>query len=96
MSVGLARTLARELGPHHIRVNSIHPGGVNTPMTVNQAMTAFMADPANVGYATLVRPALSVELLEPRAIAEAVVWLASDAARHITGVSLPVDAGLAL
>jgi NAD(P)-dependent dehydrogenase (short-subunit alcohol dehydrogenase family) len=94
--VGLARTLARELGPHHIRVNSIHPGGVNTPMTVNQAMTAFMTDPANVGYATLVRPALSVELLEPREIAEAVVWLASDAARHITGVSLPVDAGLAL
>ena len=94
--VGLARTLARELGPHHIRVNSIHPGGVNTPMTVNQAMTAFMTDPANVGYATLVRPALSVELLEPREIAEAVVWLASDAARHITSVSLPVDAGMAL
>jgi NAD(P)-dependent dehydrogenase (short-subunit alcohol dehydrogenase family) len=94
--VGLARTLARDLGPHHIRVNSIHPGGVNTPMTVNDAMTAFMSDPANVGYATIVRPALSVELLEPREIADAVVWLASDAARHITGVSLPVDAGLAL
>jgi SDR family mycofactocin-dependent oxidoreductase len=94
--VGLARTLARELGPHRIRVNSIHPGGVNTPMTVNEAMSAFMTDPANVGYATLVRPALSVELLEPREIADAVVWLASDAARHITGVSLPVDAGLAL
>ena len=93
---GLAKTLARELGPHGIRVNSVHPGAVNTPMLVNDAMTGFMTDPANADYATLVHPALPVEIIEPRDVAEAVLWLTSDAARHITGVSLPVDAGLAL
>src|SRR5215472_11841992 len=93
---GLAKTLARELGPHGIRVNSVHPGAVNTPMLVNDAMTAFMTDPANADYATLVRPALPVQIIEARDVAEAVLWLTSDAARHITGISLPVDAGLAL
>ena len=65
-------------------------------MLVNDTMTGFMTDPANADYATLVRPALPEQIIEPRDVAEAVLWLTSDAARHITGVSLPVDAGLAL
>jgi NAD(P)-dependent dehydrogenase (short-subunit alcohol dehydrogenase family) len=95
--VGVARTLARDLGPHGIRVNSVHPGGVDTPMMNNDATANFMADPENARYMTVVQPALpGVQLIDPREVAEAVVWLVSDAARHVTGVSLPVDGGLAL
>jgi SDR family mycofactocin-dependent oxidoreductase len=92
--VGLARTLARDLGRHGIRVNTIHPGGINTPMIANETATAFVAE--HPDYANAVRPALPVGVLEPRDVADAVIWLVSDAAKYVTGVALPVDAGLAL
>ena len=88
--VGLMRTLAVELAPHSIRVNTVHPTGVNTPMVINDFTAAFLADPE---AATNVQNLLPVELLEPVDISNAVLWLASDEARYVTGVCLPVDAG---
>jgi SDR family mycofactocin-dependent oxidoreductase len=88
--VGLMRTLANELAPHFIRVNTVHPTGVDTPMLINDAaMQAVSVAGELVGM----QNALPVELVEPVDISNAIVWLASEEARYVTGVSLPVDAG---
>ncbi len=92
--VGLARTLARDVGRHSIRVNTIHPAGIDTPMIVNEAASAFMAE--NPEFTSSVHPALPLGIMDPRDVSEAIVWLVSDAARYVTGVALPVDAGCAL
>jgi SDR family mycofactocin-dependent oxidoreductase len=98
--VGLARTLANELGPRGIRVNTVHPGPVATPMVLNDQMFRRLrpdldnptaADPAEVLQA---RNLLPVAWVEPVDVANAVVFLASDQARYITGTQLVVDAGL--
>jgi SDR family mycofactocin-dependent oxidoreductase len=98
--VGLARTLANELGPRGIRVNTVHPGPVATPMVLNVATFRRLrpdldnptaADAAEVLQA---RNLLPVPWVEPVDIANAVVFLASDQARYITGTQLVVDAGL--
>ena len=89
--VGLMRGFANALAMHNIRVNTIHPTGVRTPMVENEAMAQFLAAfPDAVNTMTNLLP---VELLEPTDISDAVVFLASDAAKYITGVTLPVDAG---
>ncbi len=88
--VGLMRTLAQELAPHSIRVNTVHPTGVNTPMVVNDYMAQFLAE--DVGGSNI-QNLLPVEMVEPVDISNAVLWLASDEARYVTGTCLPVDAG---
>jgi SDR family mycofactocin-dependent oxidoreductase len=90
--VGLMRAYATELGPHGIRVNAIHPTAVNTPMVNNDAMAAWI-ERNKARVATGFRDALNAGLLQPADISDAVVWLASDTSRYVTGVSLPVDAG---
>lgn len=89
--VGLMRTLAIELAPHNIRVNTVHPTGVNTPMVVNEAMAQLLADNPSA-----ISNLLPVELLEPVDISNAILWLVSDDARYVTGVTLPVDAGFTI
>jgi SDR family mycofactocin-dependent oxidoreductase len=89
--VGLMRTLANELAPHFIRVNTVHPTGVNTPMVVNDFMAQAMS---SADGAINLQNALPVEMVEPVDVSNAIVWLASEEARYVTGVSLPVDAGL--
>ncbi len=89
--VGLMRTYANILAPYSIRVNTVHPTGVNTPMVVNEAMQKFIQADPSMGQA--MANALPVELIEPVDISNAIVWLVSDAARYVTGVTLPVDAG---
>jgi SDR family mycofactocin-dependent oxidoreductase len=97
--VGLMRTLALELAPDLIRVNSVHPTSVNTPMIHNDATyRLFAPDLENptreqVGERFLGMNALPVSWVEPVDISNAVLWLASDEARYVTGVTLPVDAG---
>jgi SDR family mycofactocin-dependent oxidoreductase len=92
--VGLARSLALELAPHRIRVNCVAPGGVRTPMGTNtQMLEAMRADPDLARTLTTLLP---VDLVEAEDVSAAVVWLASDAARHVTGAVLPVDAGTLL
>jgi len=88
--VGLMRTLAIELAQHSIRVNTVHPTGVNTPMVVNDYMAQFLTDDF---AASNMMNLLPVELVEPVDISNAVLWLASDEARYVTGTCLPVDAG---
>jgi SDR family mycofactocin-dependent oxidoreductase len=90
--VGLMRLYANALAPHSIRVNTVHPTGVNTPMIVNEQFTRFAAD--NPQVADALQNALPVELIEPADVSNAVVWLCTDEARYITGTTLPVDAGI--
>ena len=89
--VGLMRSYANTLAPHRIRVNSVHPTGVNTPMVVNDIMQAWLDADPSVGDA--MANALPVGMIEPVDVSNAIVWLVSDDARYITGVALPVDAG---
>jgi SDR family mycofactocin-dependent oxidoreductase len=91
--VGLMRTLANELAPHMIRVNTLHPTGVNTPFINNDHIRGFIE--ANPSWADNMQNALPVEHVEPVDISNAIVWLASEEGRYVTGVSLPIDAGFA-
>ena len=89
--VGLMRCAAADLAPHNIRVNSIHPTGVNTPMVTNEVMTEYGAKHPRLG--DLMGNLLPVGVVEPWDISEAVLYLVGDSGRYITGVTLPVDAG---
>ncbi len=92
--VGLMRLYANLLARHSIRVNSVHPSGVLTPMINNEFTRQWLADlVAESGAATGMGNALPVQIMQPDDIADAVAWLVSDQARYITGVTLPVDAG---
>jgi len=92
--VGLMQVLALDLAPHMIRVNTIHPTGVATGMVMNEAMEQMMA--ANDPGIAAMQNALPIEVLMPEDVAGAVAWLVSDAARFITGVQLPLDAGFSI
>ena len=100
--VGLMRTFAVELGQHMIRVNSVHPTNVNTPLFMNEpTMKLFRPDLENPGPEDLkviaqMMHTLPVGWLEPEDVSNAVLFLASDEARYITGVTLPIDAGSCL
>ena len=98
--VGLARTLANELGEQGIRVNTVHPGAVATAMILNDVtlrqLRPDLEKPTvdDAAAALTARHLLPVPWVEPVDIANAVVFLASDEARYITGTQLVVDAGL--
>jgi SDR family mycofactocin-dependent oxidoreductase len=89
--VGLMRTCANWLAPHMIRVNSIHPTGVDTPMINNEATALWFRN--HTGAEAIVTNLMPVTMVSPMDISNAVAWLASDEARFVTGVALPVDAG---
>jgi SDR family mycofactocin-dependent oxidoreductase len=92
--VGLMRVYANLLASQSIRVNSIHPAAVNTPMIDNDFIRSWLD---GLAQETQGGPdmgnALPVQALEPEDIANAVYYLVSDAGRYVTGVTLPVDAG---
>ncbi|PPJ14414.1 SDR family mycofactocin-dependent oxidoreductase [Nocardia nova] len=97
---GLARTAANELAPHRIRCNSVHPSSVLTDMIDHEAMyRLFRPDlekPTHEDFRDACQAGMNllpIPWLEPGDISNAVVWLASDASRYVTGVALPVDAG---
>jgi SDR family mycofactocin-dependent oxidoreductase len=98
--VGLARTLANELGPKRIRVNTVHPGAVGTAMVLNpetfKRIRPDLEHPTadDVAEVLSARNLLPVPWVEPEDISNAVVFLASDEGRYITGTQLVVDAGL--
>jgi SDR family mycofactocin-dependent oxidoreductase len=92
--VGLMRVYANLLAAQNIRVNSIHPTGVETPMINNEFTREWLAKmAAQTDQPRSLGNALPVEVLQAEDIANAVAWLVSDQARYITGVTLPVDAG---
>jgi SDR family mycofactocin-dependent oxidoreductase len=96
--VGLTRTFANWLAPHGIRVNCVNPSGVATRMVLNPAVEALFGggdDPEPEPKPTAdVTNLLDVALVQPEDVTAAVAFLASDEARYITGVALPVDAGM--
>jgi NAD(P)-dependent dehydrogenase (short-subunit alcohol dehydrogenase family) len=92
--VGLMRATAIDLAPHSIRVNSIHPTGVLTPMVNNEIVPAYSEKHPRL--ADLMANKLPVPVLEPVDITSAILFLVSDAGRYVTGVALPVDAGAML
>ncbi len=100
--VGLMRTLALELGPHWIRVNSIHPTAVATDMVFNErTYRLFRPDldhPTRETMAEMLTSfhALPVPWVDPVDISNALLFLASDEARYITGSELTVDAGFTI
>jgi len=89
---GLTKSWALELAPYGIRVLSIHPTGVNTPM--NDGLAALEGKtPEEIGEASAGN-LLDVPWIEPEDVAHAVVFLASDKARYVTGSAFMIDAGL--
>jgi SDR family mycofactocin-dependent oxidoreductase len=100
--VGVMRTLAVELAPHNIRVNSIHPSQVNTPMLMNEmTYRMFRPDLENPTQTDMAVVSMGMHLLptpwmEVSDISNAVLFLVSDEGRYITGVTLPIDGGAML
>ena len=100
--VGLMRTLAIELAPHFIRVNTLHPAAVDTPMLLNEwtykMMRPDLENPTadDVAAATGANHTLPIPWLESIDVSNALLFLLSDEARYITGVTFPVDAGALL
>lgn len=96
--VGLMRTFATWLAPHGIRVNCVNPSGVATRMVLNPAVEARFgggdAPPPDPKPVDDVANLLDVALVDPEDVTAAVAFLASSEARYVTGVALPVDAGM--
>jgi (+)-trans-carveol dehydrogenase len=100
--VGLMRSLALELAPNQIRVNSVHPTTVHTPMIVNDVFPKLMRmdleDPTVDDAAEALREQqpLGIPWIEPEDVTNALLWLCSDEARYVTGVTMPIDGGALL
>ncbi|HEY1705337.1 MAG TPA: mycofactocin-coupled SDR family oxidoreductase [Trebonia sp.] len=98
--VGLMKTLAVELAPFSIRSNSIHPSNVDTKLIMNQpTYDLFRPDLENPNYEDVLQGFAAMHLLPTsfvpaKDISEAVLFLASDESRYVTGLTMSVDAGL--
>ena len=90
--VGLTKSWAIELAPHHIRVNSIHPTGVNTPM--NDGLAELEGTTTQAIAERSAGNLLPVPWVEPEDVSSMVLYLVSDEARFITGSQFVLDAGL--
>jgi SDR family mycofactocin-dependent oxidoreductase len=97
--IGLMRNLALELGPHGIRVNAILPSAINTMMGNNPTNSEWIfgrPDATEEDYLVATRNwhvLRNLPAMPPTVVADAMIWLASDEARQITGIELPVDGG---
>lgn len=100
--VGLMKTAALELGRHPIRVNTLHPTGVRTEMILNDALyTLFLPAEENptieqFGELFVQMHPIPVAGVESEDVTNALMFLASDEARYVTGTQLKVDAGFTL
>jgi (+)-trans-carveol dehydrogenase/(-)-trans-carveol dehydrogenase len=98
--VGLMRALANELAPHRIRVNTVHPTNVATPMLLNdttfRALRPDLPNPSEEDSqaAMTLMNAIPVPWVDPVDVSNAVLWLGSEESRYVTGVALPIDAGM--
>jgi SDR family mycofactocin-dependent oxidoreductase len=93
--VGLMRTLARELAPEGIRVNTLHPTGVDSPMSNNDYFPPWLDEHKELGDA-MRGNLMPVDAMPEADVSAVVSFLCSDEAKWITGVTLPVDAGFLL
>ncbi|WP_330254138.1 mycofactocin-coupled SDR family oxidoreductase [Nocardia sp. NBC_00565] len=96
--VGICKQYAASLAEHSIRVNIVHPTGVASGMTMNEAMGRLAQEAAAGGDNSIsqMQNAMPIEILQPSDISDAIAFLVSDQAKWITGVSLPVDAGFSI
>lgn len=92
--IGVMRHYATSLAEKNIRVNSVHPGGVATPMIINEAMGMLVGDQPEFGAAQ--QPKLSMPPLDPSEVTDAIMYFCGHSGRHLTGVALPLDGGLTL
>jgi len=92
--VGLMRYYARTLAEKNVRVNTVHPCGVATPMLQNEQMEQFIAEFAEWG--DYLQTPIPVPTIEPADITEAMIYLCGQSGRYVTGVTLPVDAGFSV
>lgn len=93
---GMARAFAAELGRYNIRVNSLHPGAVDTPMGTGRMRDALESAAATYPHLEgLHKPLLPDGIAQPEDIADAVAWLASDQSRFVTASGISVDLGVA-
>jgi SDR family mycofactocin-dependent oxidoreductase len=91
--VGICRTLANELGPHNIRVNTIHPVGVNTTM-LDEPDFQPLIDKYAETLSPIMMNSLPYSLLEPEDVSKIVCWLAGDDTKYMTGAQIPIDFGM--
>lgn len=97
--VGLMRGLARELAPHMIRVNTVHPTNTATPMILNDYVySAFCPDsvspgPSELGETLRAWQEMPIDWVESGDVSNAVLFLCSDQSRYVTGTTLPIDGG---
>jgi SDR family mycofactocin-dependent oxidoreductase len=100
--VGLMKAMALELGPEMIRVNSVHPTQVDTPMIQNEFMyrraRPDLEEPGrdDLAAVSLSRMAMPIPWIDPVEISHAVLFLASDESRYVTGLAMTVDAGISI
>jgi SDR family mycofactocin-dependent oxidoreductase len=90
-AIGVMRHFAIALAEKNIRVNTVHPGGVATPMIYNEAMAAWAAE--HPSFIASQQPLLPVPPVEPEVISDTMIYLCGASGRHVTGVALPVDGG---
>lgn len=91
-AVGICRTLANELGPHKIRVNSIHPAAVTTPMNTDPGLFELILQHSET-LAPIFMNSLPYMTMEPENISHMVAFLASDDSMYMTGAQIPIDMG---
>jgi SDR family mycofactocin-dependent oxidoreductase len=89
--VGVMRGYANMLAEKNIRVNTVHPTGLNSPMIVNEQVDRLLQEQPEYGAAF--ENLLPVPLIEASDISEAMLYLCGPSGRYITGIMLPVDAG---
>ena len=91
---GMARAFAAELGKHAIRVNSVHPGAVNSDMGSGDMIGAIgRTMESNPQLAHMITPFLPTWMAEPEDIADAVLWLATDESKLVTATAMSIDQG---
>jgi len=89
--IGLTRSWANSLAPHFIRVNSVAPTTVRTPMAGDGNVAEIIEHVPQLAGSLL--NAIPVDAVDPIDVSNAIAWLVSDEARYITGSVIPVDAG---
>jgi SDR family mycofactocin-dependent oxidoreductase len=92
--VGLMRAYAQCLAPYDVRVNTLHPCGVDTPMCNNEPFNAALAEHPEAWEG--LTPLMDVWTIDPAVVTASVLYLVGPAGRYVTGVTLPVDGGLAI
>ncbi|CAN3128350.1 mycofactocin-coupled SDR family oxidoreductase [Mycobacterium sp. smrl_JER01] len=92
--IGVMRHFARSLAEKNIRVNSVHPGGVATPMVLNQAMADWAGE--HPTFSSAQQPLLQLPMMEAGDVSDLMVYLCGPAGRYMTGAAIPLDAGQTL